>query len=331
MGQAFWRSAGWQPRALPRNVDGYFDVSRQKGEELMQIWIEAARPRTLALAVASILLGTLLAAAAETFNLLIAGLAIVTATLLQILSNLANDYGDSVHGADQAGREGPRRVVASGQVSPQEMRRAILLCSALTATSGGLLVWLAFGAGGLLAGLIFVALGALAIWTAISYTAGNVHYGYAGLGDLAVLIFFGWVGAGGSYYLQTLSLDALIMLPATSCGLFAVGVLNINNIRDMESDQRAGKRSIPVRLGLRRARWYHWCLIVVGFLAALLYVVLDYSSPWQFLFLLTLPILLQNGRAVSQLPPRDLDPYLKQMSLATLLFSVTFGLGQVLG
>lgn len=298
--------------------------------EQIGIWLQAARPRTLALALAGVGMGIFLAGSSGAFNLAIAVLTLLTASLLQILSNLANDYGDTVHGADHGQRKGPSRAVQSGRVSAQEMRRAILVVAGLCALSGILLLWLALGVDGLVILAAFLLLGALAIWAAISYTAGRLPYGYAGLGDMAVLIFFGWVGVLGSYYLQALDLRVALLLPATSCGLFAVAVLNVNNIRDIDSDRMAGKKSIPVRVGLRRARLYHWLLLIGGFLTAVTYVVIDYRSPWQLLFLVSAPLFVQNARAVSRLAATELNPYLGQLSLATLLFVICFGMGQLL-
>ena len=298
--------------------------------EQVGIWLLAARPRTLALAFAGVGMGIFLAGSSGAFDLAIAVLTLLTASLLQILSNLANDYGDTVHGADHAQRSGPSRAVQSGRVSAQEMRRAIMVVAGSCALSGILLLWLALGMDGLLILAAFLLIGALALWAAMSYTAGRLPYGYAGLGDLAVLVFFGWVGVLGSYYLQALNLWVALLLPATSCGLFAVAVLNVNNVRDIDSDRLAGKRSIPVRVGLRRARFYHWLLLLGGFLAAVTYVVIDYRSPWQLLFLVSAPLFIQNGRAVSRQSPAELNPYLGQLSLATLLFVICFGVGQLL-
>lgn len=298
---------------------------------ITKAWLAAARPRTLPLALASITLGAFLAAANNVLNLPVAILAALTATLLQILSNLANDYGDSIHGADHLERLGPARAVQSGQISARAMRAAIVLVALLAAISGLSLLWLAFGAQALLLFLVFILLGAAAIGAAVTYTAGKRPYGYAGLGDIAVLIFFGWVGVLGTYFLQAQQLDWTLLLPATSCGLLAVAVLNINNIRDIESDKRAGKYSIPVRLGPRKARLYHWILLAGVVLTACLYVLFNYHSPWQFLFLLSLPLLWQNGKAVAHTTdPRRLNPLLKHMSLTTLFFVLTFGIGQLL-
>lgn len=296
-----------------------------------QIWITAARPRTLPLAVASIILGAFLAGGAGQFRWLVTLLCGVTAVFLQVLSNLANDYGDSVHGADHVERVGPSRAVQSGLVTADSMRRAMLLFAALSLVSGLSLLLLALGVEALLWLLVFGLLGGAAIWAAINYTAGSNPYGYAGLGDLFVLIFFGWVGVLGTYFLNTQSLDWRLLLPATSCGLLAVAVLNINNIRDIVSDKQAGKISIPVRIGGERARQYHWALLGGAVLLAVLYVLLTPGSPFEWLFLLAVPLLWQNGRSVATTyDPPAINPLLKQMSLATLAFVILFGLGQLL-
>jgi 1,4-dihydroxy-2-naphthoate octaprenyltransferase len=276
-------------------------------------------------------MGSFLAFVAGHFNWTIALLTLFTATFLQILSNLANDYGDSIHGADHEHRGGPSRAVQSGLIKARSMRLAIFTVATLAAVCGLLLLWLAFGFEGFLVSLLFLFLGGVAIWAAISYTAGSLPYGYAGLGDLAVFIFFGLVGVLGSYYLQVLDLQLALLLPATSCGLLIVAVLNVNNVRDIRSDQIAGKMSIPVRLGLRGARLYHWVLLGGGVLAVVLFVIIVFYSIWQFLFILTIPLLIQNGLAVSRRDPAQLDPYLKQLSVTNLLFVLTFGMGQILG
>ncbi len=163
------------------------------------------------------------------------------------------------------------------------------------------------------------------------FSSGDTPYGYAGLGDISVLLFFGLLGVLGTFYLHTRSFDWSFILPALSCGLFSTAVLNVNNIRDIESDRKAGKRSIPVRLGRSKAVQYHHALLLTGFVLALSYVIINYRSPWQFLFVLIVPLLLKNARAVARYTSAaDLDPYLKQMALTTLLFVLTFGIGQLL-
>lgn len=296
-----------------------------------QVWVEAARPRTLALALATAGLGLVLAWSDGYHDLPVALLTLLTATFLQILSNLANDYGDSLHGADSGVRTGPQRAVQSGRITRQAMRRAVIGIVVSSMLSGLVLVLLAFGISGLYLVGLFLVLGAAAIWAAIAYTASNRPYGYAGLGDLFVFLFFGLVAVSGSYFLLAHRLPSVVLLPAISGGLFAVGVLNINNIRDIESDRHAGKFSIPVRVGPRRARLYHWLLLAGGLAAALLYVLLTYHSPWQLLFLITVPLFLRNGLAVwRSYSAAELDPLLKQMSLTTLVFVITFGLGHLL-
>lgn len=300
----------------------------------IKAWIDAARLRTLPLALASIGMGAFLAAAFRTFSWPITLLCILTTVCLQILSNLANDYGDSIHGADSAERQGPERAVQSGAISASAMKMGMIVMAALSVVSGLSLVGIALveadSAMRWRLVVLFLGLGALAIWGAINYTAGKRPYGYAGLGDIFVLIFFGWLGVLGTFFLQALFLPLLTILPATSIGLFAVGVLNVNNIRDIDSDKKAGKHSIPVRIGRELAVIYHWLLLLFGFGVSVLYVLRNYQSPWQFLFIITLPLLVRNGMAVAKLPSPELDPYLKQMALTTLGFMVTFGIGQLI-
>lgn len=289
------------------------------------------RPRTLPLALASIIMGTGLAVADNAFNWVVAVLCTLTAILLQILSNLANDYGDSFHGADRVERKGPKRAVQSGQVTPAAMRWAIFLVSLLAVIFGLALLWFAFGVEAFSFTIVFILLGAAAIGAAITYTAGKLPYGYAGFGDIAVLAFFGWVGVLGSYFVQTGHISWLLLLPASACGLLAVAVLNVNNIRDMDSDRIAGKRSVPVRLGLTRARVYHWMLLIMATALAMIYILLNFISAWQLLFLLAIPLLIRNGLAVSRVNDLPtLNPWLKQMSLASLIFVILFSIGQIL-
>ncbi len=179
---------------------------------------------------------------------------------------------------------------------------------------------------------VFLGLGVLAIIAAITYTAGYRPYGYAGLGDISVLIFFGFVAVMGSAYLYEQQLNWYYALPAISTGLFSVAVLNVNNIRDIESDKQAGKYSIPVRLGRQRAVVYHWALLSLGLTTTLVYIGLNFESPFQLLVLLIIPLLLKNARAVKVYEEAAaLDPFLKQMALSTLFFVILFGVGQLLG
>jgi 1,4-dihydroxy-2-naphthoate octaprenyltransferase len=275
------------------------------------------------------MMGGFLAASVGAFQWDIFLLCIVTTIFLQILSNLANDYGDSIHGADSADRKGPSRAVQSGKVSPAQMKAGIVVFVVLSLISGVTLLFIAFGFNWN-AILFFLALGILSILAAIAYTVGKRPYGYAGLGDISVFIFFGLVGVMGSLYLFTHELKWDYVFPAISCGVFAVGVLNINNIRDIESDQKAGKYSIPVRIGKRKAVLYHWSLILIGLTSALVFVWMNYDSSTQLIFLFSVPAFILIGKNVQQKPSHDLDPYLKFMALSTLFFVLLFGVGHLL-
>ncbi len=295
----------------------------------MKHWVSAFRLRTLPLALSSILMGGFLAASVNMFQWDIFLFCITTTIFLQILSNLANDYGDSIHGADSVDRKGPLRAVQSGKITSAQMKSGMLVFVLLSLVSGVSLLFVAFGVNWK-AFIFFLSLGILSIIAAIAYTVGKRPYGYAGLGDISVFIFFGLVGVMGSLYLFTQSIQWHYALPAASCGLFSIGVLNINNIRDIESDQKAGKHSIPVRIGKEKAVFYHWSLIVAGLASALVFVLLKYTSPVQLLFLLSAPAFIMIGKNVQQKPSHELDPFLKFMALSTLLFVVLFGVGEML-
>lgn len=296
----------------------------------MEDWIQAFRLRTLPLALACIGMGGIIAYVENGFQSTIFLLTLLTAFLLQILSNLANDYGDSMNGADSVDRVGPSRAVQTGKISAEAMKRAMILFAVLSFASGLGLLYLSIDTPQEF--YIFLGMGIVCVIAAITYTVGKNPYGYAGLGDISVLLFFGLVSVVGTYYLQMHSLGWNIILPAISCGAFAVGVLNVNNIRDIESDEKAGKYSIPVRLGREKAVYYHWFLLAAGWLSAMLYVVNTYSSYWQWLFVVTLPLFLINAKAVfTKKDAKELDPYLKQMAISTLIFVIVFGIGQYLG
>lgn len=289
-------------------------------------WLHAFRLRTLPLSLSCIGMAGFLAASIDKFDLVIFLLCCFTTIFLQVLSNLANDYGDSVHGADHAERKGPSRAVQSGAISLSQMRKAVIVFALLSLVCGIGLLIISFGNDWRVI-FFFFGLGLLSILAAVGYTVGKKPYGYIGLGDISVLIFFGLVGVMGSFYLFTHHISWLEVLPALSCGFFSIAVLNVNNIRDIDSDRIAGKYSIPVRIGKEKASIYHWILLVAGLLSAMVYSLLNYHTPWQFLFLLTAPLLIKNGMAIHQKPSSDLDPFLKQMAFSTLLFVLLFGIG----
>jgi len=272
-------------------------------------------------------MGGFLAAFYNVFDWAIFTLSLLTTLFLQILSNLANDFGDSVSGVDSAEREGPSRTVQSGKISLSAMKKSLIVFSVLSFISGCSLIYVAFG-GASINTIVFLILGLGAIAAAIKYTVGQSPYGYAGFGDVFVLLFFGLAGVVGSYYLYAGNLIPEVFLPALSCGFFAVGVLNVNNIRDIESDQKAGKRSIPVRLGKTKAIIYHVLLIVFGWVAGLVFSVTAFQSWTNLIYLLILPVfLLHLKMLINAENSKSIDPLLKQLAISTLIFVLLFGAG----
>ena len=293
-------------------------------------WIAAARLRTLPLAFSSIILGTLLAASMGHFNGWVFILSLLTTLCYQILSNYANDYGDGIRGTD-ADRVGEQRAVASGLITAAQMKRAVWIFAILSLIFGTALSFIATRNLPWVVTLTFVILGVGAVIAAITYTVGKNAYGYHGLGDLAVLLFFGVVGVAGSYFLQTNILNWEVFLPAASLGLLAVGVLNLNNMRDLDNDRKAGKNTLAVLFGLQGAKIYHGVLLLLAFDLAFFYNQLLPSGFWQNLYFLTLPLLAFNLIKVSRARKReDFEPLLKQLAITTLLFSILFGVGKLI-
>ncbi|WP_086873297.1 1,4-dihydroxy-2-naphthoate polyprenyltransferase [Kosakonia pseudosacchari] len=296
---------------------------------LTQAWLESLRPKTLPLAFAAIVVGTVLAWWQGYFDPLVAVLALITAGLLQILSNLANDYGDAVKGSDKPDRIGPLRGMQKGVISLAQMKRALMIVIALSCISGLLLVTAATQT---MADFIgFLALGGLSIIAAITYTVGKRPYGYLGLGDISVLLFFGWISVMGSWYLQTHMLIPAVILPATACGLLATAVLNINNLRDIESDRENGKNTLVVRLGPVNARRYHAGLLVGALICLALFNLFSLQSLWGWLFVLAAPLLIKQARFVlRELDPRAMPPMLERTVKGALLTNLLFVLGIIL-
>jgi 1,4-dihydroxy-2-naphthoate octaprenyltransferase len=271
--------------------------SRHRARALLDAWLLSMRPRTLPLACCGIVTGNALAAVSGApWRGGIFWAALATALLLQLLANLANDYGDHAHRADTSARLGPIRGMQLGLISAVEMKKAIWLVMLLSIFSGATLTVLACRA--LVDTLNFFALGAVSIAAALGYTLGRHAYGYRGLGDLSVFIFFGWVAVLGSHYLQAHALDPRVFVPATACGLLSVAVLNVNNLRDLDEDRRSGKITFAAMLGMRRARQYHFVLLTAGFFFLVWSACLwDGERPWVWLFLLALPLFARNAAA----------------------------------
>ncbi len=298
---------------------------------MIKNYIEAARLRTLPLSVSGIIIGSFIAASQGFFNWWICILALLTTIGFQVISNFANDYGDGIKGTDNNDRVGPTRAIQSGVITPKQMLNAIKISIVLTLIVAILLIYISFGKDDFKNLIIFFILGIVSIVAAIKYTMGKKAYGYSGFGDLFVFLFFGVLSVCGSYYLLTKQLDFTIFLPAFSVGFLSIGVLNLNNMRDMESDIKSGKRTLVVKMGMEFAKYYHYYLLISSFLFALLYNGVHYKSPFQFLFLLAYLLVFKHYIVVYKNKiPKLLDPELKKLALSTFLFSVLFGIGLLL-
>jgi len=293
-------------------------------------WINAARLRTLPLSVSGILVGSSIAAYEGHFNLAIFSLALGTTLGLQILSNFANDYGDGVKGTDNEDRIGPARAIQSGLITQKDMLQAMIITAAATLLLAVLLIYASFGSEKLLSALIFFLLGVAAIIAAIKYTVGNSAYGYKGMGDIFVFIFFGLVAVYGSYYLYSHDHELVSVFPAVSMGLLSVAVLNLNNLRDRISDKKAGKITLVVKMGDKRAKNYHYTLILGALFCLFVYSALTSSELNDFIYILAfIPLIFHLKRVVTNDDPKTLDPELKIVALSTFGIALLFALGLI--
>lgn len=251
----------------------------------MKYWIQAARLRTLPLSVSGIILGTFYAMSQAFFNWKIFVFAITTTLGLQILSNFANDYGDGIKGTDNQDRVGPKRTIQSGVITPKAMKSGIVITSILTLLSALFLIYVSFKEQYFLYSIFYLILGILAIASAIRYTVGNSAYGYRGYGDVFVFVFFGLVSTFGVYFMYTKSIDLLLLLPATAIGFLSVAVLNLNNMRDEDSDRKVGKNTIVVKIGAKNAKIYQYFLVISAMVLVLLFAfLLDFHFD-QYIFI----------------------------------------------
>jgi len=294
-------------------------------------WFSAMRLRTLPLSISGIILGSCFGFYNGHFNPIVLVLAILTTISLQVLSNLANDYGDSINGVDNDDRVGPQRAVQSGEITPEEMFEAIkvniLIIIGLTIT----LLWAAFGTNNFLYVLLFLGLGGFSVYSALNYTMGDSPYGYRALGDVFVFIFFGLVSTIGSYFLYMLTLDHLVILPAIALGLLSVGVLNLNNMRDLEADAKVGKITLAVKLGIDKAKKYHFFLVGGAMIITVIFSILYYVEPYNFMYLLAFIPLVRHLKNIKKAKsPNDFDSQLKVLALSTFVFSLLLGIGYIL-
>lgn len=294
----------------------------------IKTWISALRPRTLFLAIATTICGNAIAYTTGYFSITVCILTILTATLLQLLSNLANDLGDYQHGTDiTGGRVGPTRTVQSGAITPTLMKKAIAIAIILSAIIGSYLIYIASQFMSPLYIVVFFVLGGASIIAAIKYTAGDNPYGYKGLGDIFSFIFFGLVATVGSFFLNVHTLTFQPWLPAIGIGLFTAAVLNVNNMRDMENDRISGKMTLAIKFGRKGSRIYHAALTIIGILCFVLYSCI-YSSEWyQYLYIIALiPFVIILYKILTTKIDAQLDPYLKFTSMASFFLSVAFAI-----
>ncbi|MBO3098189.1 1,4-dihydroxy-2-naphthoate octaprenyltransferase [Gelidibacter pelagius] len=299
--------------------------------ERLKLWFSAFRLRTLPLSISGIVIGSCFAAYNGFFNPIVFILALLVTLALQILSNLANDYGDGTKGTDNENRVGPMRAVQSGKITPDQMFEALKINVLIVIFLTVLLIYTAFGHGYFLYSIFFFGLGGLSVYAAMKYTMGDSAYGYRGLGDVYVLIFFGFVSVVGSYFLFSKQLDHIVVLPSIAVGLLSVGVLNLNNMRDIESDKLSNKITTAVKLGKEKSKKYHLFLVIGAMLVGATFAILYYTSLWNFLFLIAyIPLTIHIKKIVKAQVSSDFDSQLKVLALSTFLFSILLGVGYIL-
>lgn len=296
----------------------------------MKHWIQAARLRTLPLSVSGILVGSFYAMSQAIFNWKIVIFALLTTLGLQILSNFANDYGDGIKGTDNNDRVGPKRAIQSGLISPQAMKRAIIIMAIITLLFAICLIYFSFKNSYLYYSLAFLFLGILAIASAIRYTVGKGAYGYRGYGDLFVFIFFGLVSTFGIYFMFSKTFDWLLLLPATAIGFLSVGVLNLNNMRDEASDAKSNKNTLVVKMGGAWAKKYHFFLVISAMILVLVFAFLNHFNFDQYLFVVAyFPLSSHLITVYKNKKPRLLDPELKKLAISTFILSLLLSLALI--
>lgn len=304
----------------------------------MNDWIKAARLRTLPLSLSGIIMGSFIAkwrlwGEGGTWDWKIFALALLVTLLYQILSNYANDYGDGIKGTDaKRASEAEARAVASGRITAKQMRNAVILFSVLSLAATVALLYLAFIPEYMNEFYIFIGLGVASILAAIGYTVGKKPYGYMGLGDLFVFVFFGLVSVCGSYFLFTKTFSWDMLLPGTAVGMMSMAVLNLNNMRDIESDKLSGKNSFALRIGFKNAMIYEMVLLQFPLILILIFLALNgfLQSQNYYVFIvmiLIIPFAKLRRKIMEVKEPRQLDPFLKQVGILTFMMAVMTAFG----
>ncbi len=289
--------------------------------------IKSMRLRTLPLSLAGVILGVMLAADKTDVSPWTAALIFLTTVCLQILSNLSNELGDTLSGTDSTDRQGPKYALGSGDMTIGDIKKLILMFIGLCVISGLAMIQVSFGSLFKTESICLEALGAAAIAGAMKYTLGKNPYGYRGLGDVSVFIFFGLVSVLGGYYVAARELPSLIMLlPASAIGCFSVGVLNVNNIRDMKTDA-VNRVTVAIKLGMKGARIYQTILVTLGWALILVFCAVYDFAPGHYIFIITLPLYIKHLQGVWTRSERALDPMLPMLVISTFFLSILAGAG----
>lgn len=294
----------------------------------ISVCLKSMRLRTLPLSEAGVLLGTFIALSKSGTWFWTIFFLILTTALLQIVSNLSNELGDTLHGTDTAdSRQGMHYSIMDGDMTVPQMKRLIAVMVVLCCLSGLAMIWFSFGTFFALESVALVVLGAAAIWAAMHYTLGSNPYGYRGLGDLFVFIFFGLVSVCGGYYVCSHDLgNLLVLLPGAGIGCWSIGVLNVNNIRDLKTDALT-RTTVAMKMGERGARVYQTVLVLLGWALMILYTALTAQGWKPWLFLVTLPLFILHLRGVWNRKDRALDPMLPMLVMSSFITSLLMGIG----
>ena len=313
-------------------------LDKKKMKDNLYNWLQAARLRTLPLSISGILLGSFIARwrlieIGGNWDWRIFALAMLVTLLYQVLSNFANDYGDGVRGTDRfRDKNAEKRAIASGIISVKQMKMAVISTAILAMIMTMGLLYTAFFPHYILEFYVFIGLGILCILAAVGYTMGKKPYGYLGLGDIMVFIFFGWISVGGSYFLFTKVWSWDILLPASAIGMLSVAVLNLNNMRDLESDKLAGKNTLALRLGFKRAMIYQIVLMQLPLILVLIFLLkneLQIKGNYYAFMVMVLffPMTAMRRKIMQVKSPKELDPFLKQVGIITLMMAVLLAIG----
>ncbi len=291
----------------------------------LSTWLDAARLRTLPLSVSGVITGTALANSQGYTDKMIFFLALLTTIGFQVTSNFANDYGDGVKGTDNDDRIGPKRTLQSGMLTRNELKTGIIISIVISLLLVLFVLYASFGTESLEYFLLFAVLGLVSIWAAVRYTIGDSAYGYRGLGDLSVFLFFGLLAVVGTMFLYTKEVVWWSFFPAAVIGLLSTGVLNLNNLRDFENDQKVGKNTLVVKMGFQKGKLYHVFLLLTAFGCLMVFILVKAAFWYHFLPILAfVPILLHLMKVWRTKEPLKLDPELKKLALSTFLLAMLF-------